>query len=180
MTTMLTFLHPTCIYWLKVIFWILPGLVALWLAIRSPSGGRSIWLVVALYCLVISIDKAVDLQMLAYVSGRWILHRLDSILSLEGGRGPIRTCLCGLCFLLGLGITIYLVRKDRHLSLAKVLALGSLLLIMAYVPLRLLPPLHPLQDPLVNWIIEGSCAGMVWLGLWLGWRKRRNESGRTG
>ena len=134
----------------------------------------------ALYCLVISFEKAVDLQTVFYESGRWALHRLDSLLALEGGRNPIRTGLCGLCFLLGLVVTIFLVWKDKHLSLAKVIALGGLVLIMAYVPLRLLPPLRHLQDPPVSWIIEGSCAGLVWLGFWLGWRKRRNDSGRKG
>ena len=167
------FLNPANKFWINLLLWLIPGLFALWLARRFPCGKRGVWWVVAVYCLVISLDKVIDLQTVMYVSVRCLMLWLRSHLPIAGYWSGIRIGLCVLYLLAGLSVTGYLIRSDTAITRTKIVSLLGLVVILCYVALRLIPPVGAVLEPPVGWFVEGAGFTLVDLGLIQGWLEVR-------
>jgi hypothetical protein len=140
------------------------------LVVRLPRGSRGAWLVVAIYCSVVAADKIVDLQTAVYLTAKWTVGALQPFVELRSHRNAIRVGLVLVLLSIGIGGTVWLVRRDRALDLPRLLALGGLLLVMAMVGGRLVRG-SPFADEVVGWVVEGiGCTGIA-VGLVLGWRR---------
>ena len=151
-----------------LVVWSLLALFALWLVLRLPRGVRGTWLVVAAYCSVVAIDKSIDLQSTFYRLVQWGIDLLDPSLGLRRHRTVLRIALLVPLTALAVGGTLWLVRRDRRLDRARLMAITGLVLVLLLVGLRLLPGLEAI-DETTGWIVEGIACACVGCGLRMGW-----------
>ena len=123
-------------------------------------------------CLVIVLDKAVDLQLIAMTVGKSLVHSIDPEMTHKGTRQSGRAALLGTLFVGGCIGLWMLVRSDRHLDRAKVLSLAGLVGVMAYLGARLVPAVSRALGGEGNGALWGSaielaCCALVWTGLLL-------------
>lgn len=150
---------------LEVLLWAPPALLALRRARSAPPGERRTWAVVAAACVVIVLDKTVDLQAFAMAAGRHLVHAYAPDLAAHGGRPLARAALLGAFFVAGCAGMFALVRGDRRLERRKLLALAGLVGVMAYLGARLVPAVGQRLGPAGGAAIELACCALVWTGL---------------
>jgi hypothetical protein len=151
------------------IVWAALAVGSIALVARLPRDTRGAWLVVAIYCCVVAVDKVVDLQMAAYHTAKWIVDATQPVLGLREHVRAVRLALMVALIALGVGGTVLMVRRDRELDVPRKLAIAGLLLIIAMVGARLVPG-SPFDDVIVDWVVEGVGCACVAAGLVLGWR----------
>lgn len=154
----------------EVALWSLPAVLAWRLWWRSPRGAANGWLVVALVTTVISVDKAIDLQMMALPWLQRLAHWIDPQASRAGGHRLVRVALV-LAFAAVLAAGLWLVlRRDRQLTGPKWLSFAGLVGVVLYLAVRQLLPDDRLGDA-GKWAAELACWAMVLGGeLWGGRR----------
>ena len=157
----------------EVLLWGLPGLAALTLGLRHPVDRRAAWLVAALACAVIALDKGVDLVTPVTNLGRDWVAELSAELRSGGSNQLGRAALLAVLFLGGCLALYLLTRLDRAIDGPKRLTLIGLVGVMGYMGGRLLPVLREsFGNPVVTWGVELTCwAAVVGGELW--GRRRR-------
>lgn len=153
-----------------LVVWTALALAACALVRRQPPGQRGAWIVIALYCAVVALDKAVDLQGMSYLAVRLLPDLLERLTGWSGHRGLLRTLVVVLLAVGALAGTIWLARRDRRLDRARWLAIGGLLAVLLWVGLRPLLP-RDLHDEPIGWAIEAAACLAIAAGLRLGWRR---------
>jgi hypothetical protein len=152
----------------EVALWSLPTLLALALAMRTPVGARGAWWLVSAGCAMIVLDKCVDLQVPFYLAGKEMAHVLDPSLQMRGENLWMRYLLLGVLFLASCTAFFYGLRWDRELSSAKGVALLGLVMVMAYLGIRLLPAMAQYLTEPLRLTLEAICLCVVLAGLWMG------------
>jgi len=144
-----------------------------WLLVRRlPRHERGAWLVVAAYCSVIAIDKAVDLQIAFYSFVQWSVDVLDPWFGLRQHRGVVKVLLLVPMLIVTVGGTIWIVRQDRRLDRSRVFAIAGLVLVVLLVGVRALPGFGFLDEE-VGWGLEAVSCWLIAAGLLLGFRGSR-------
>ena len=157
---------------ITLVVWSVLAAFALRLVWRLPPDRRGAWRVVAGYCSVVAIDKAVDLQTAFYQFVQWSLDTLDPWLGLRQHHRFVRFLLLVPMTAVAVGGTVWLVRRDPHLDRGRKLAIAGLVLVLLLVGLRLLPGFVMLDEQ-TGWVVEGLACLLISIGLLLGWRAER-------
>lgn len=153
-----------------LVVWTALALASCALVGRQPPGRRGAWSVVALYCTIVAVDKAIDLQGMFYVAVRRVPDLVEQMTGWSGHRGIVRTSMVVIVAAGALLGTLWLVRRDRRLDCPRWLAIGGLLAVLLWVGLRpLLPP--DVHDEPIGWAIEAAACLAIAAGLRLGWRR---------
>lgn len=163
---------------ITLVVWAVLAACALRLVRRLPRRERGAWLVVAIYCTIVAVDKAVDLQTVFYRVVQWALDVADPWLGVRAHRNLVKGLLLVPLTIVAVGGTLWLVRRDRHLDRGRKLAIAGLVLVLLLVGLRLLPPFRAL-DETACWVVEGLACGLIAWGLRLGWRTLPGAAART-
>lgn len=163
---------------IEIILWTVPTGLAVRAGLRSGEGRRAVWWVIALACSVITLDKAFDFQILVYRAAKEWVGVLAPGLTSDGGHPLARIALLGALFLIGSGALYWLVRSDRSIDGPKLISLLGLMLVMAYLGLRLAPGLKEALTPAGGHAIELACWGLVVTGTIRARDQRRTKSGR--
>jgi hypothetical protein len=151
---------------LEVLIWGVPAVLAARLATHLPPGHGRTWIIVAVSCAVIVLDKLIDLQMAAMSLGRPVVRRLAPEMTMGGPDRLGRTVLLGILVLLATGALWLLVRADRHWNRPKVQALAGLVGVMTFLGARLIPTFSSaLGSHGLGWAIELGCCALVWKGI---------------
>jgi hypothetical protein len=135
---------------------------------RLPANRRGAWCVVAIYCVVVAVDKIVDLQMVFLQSVRWGLDVLDPWLGLRQHRLLVRVILLLLMAVIAIGGTVALVRRDRDFDAGKKLAISGLILVLLFVMGRMMPVLATVLSQTVCWVLEAVACLLIAIGLRVG------------
>lgn len=148
--------------YLEVAMWALPALLAWRLWWRGRPGARAGWLAIAAICTVISIDKGVDLQMLALPWLQRLAHWIDPEAATNGRDRGVRLGLVAIGALLLAAPLWLLMRLDRQPTGPKVLAAAGLFGVVLYLGARML---LPGLGEVTGWMIEIGCWLLVMVGV---------------
>src|SRR5690606_16768004 len=157
---------------ITLLAWSILALLSWLLVRRLPRAERGAWLVVAAYCSIIAIDKAIDLQLAFYNFAQWCVDALDPWFGLRQHRGIVKFALMIPMLIITVGGTIWVARQDRRLDLSRALAIAGLVLVLLLVGMRILPGFGFL-DEAVGWGFEAVSCALIAAGLVLGWRSSR-------
>lgn len=149
---------------LEVALWALPTALAALLLARSNPGVRAGWLVVALACVVICIDKAIDLQMRLMPWLRQLAHLIDPEASNTGSHRGTRIAIVGGAALMTMAGLWLVLRRDRQFDGPKRIAASGLCGIVCYLGARFLLPPGTTSEA-TDWIVGLCCWGLVMAGL---------------
>jgi len=145
--------------------------VAAVLLVLRPRGGRGLWWFVASACVVIALDKAIDVQTFVFHSAKELTGELLAAVGLAEARKRVKVAMLLAATIVGLAALLWLVRRDRAIDRAKLLACTGLALVMALVGIRAVPGLDRLADPRAGWVVEAIACSCVAAGLWGGFRR---------
>jgi hypothetical protein len=167
------------LYTTEIALWSLPVLLAFALVARNPSGTRLAWVILGAACLCIVLDKAFDILTIVHQTGQQIVKAIDPETRMRGEHLIYRYFLLGGLFGGGSVGLVYCLRRDRDRSRGKVIALTGLLLVLAYIAVRLVPSLKEHLAPPTGWVVEGICYALILWGLIHGWRHVPAEASAT-
>lgn len=155
--------------------WTLLALAAVLFVLRVPAARRGTWLLVALACTVVALDKAVDLQSLAYEVVRGGAHLLEAVLGARAQHAAVKAAI--LLGMTGCGVAaaVWWVRRDRPLDRPRWSAVCGLLLVVVYVGVRFLPGCASLAEEWVGWLVEAVAVALVASGIASAWRTAATE-----
>jgi len=158
----------------EVVLWALPALLAAVLLVRGRPHARAGWLVVALACAVISVDKGIDLQMRAMPWLRDLAHFIDPEAANTGRHRGVRVAIVGGAAALSMAGLWLVLRRDQQLDGPKRLSACGLCGVVCYLGARFLVPPGSIRD-VVGWTVELMC----WTAVTLGgvWGLRRRHAG---
>jgi len=140
----------------EVTIWLIPSLLALLLAIRTPGAERRPWVFIALACCVFAVDELVDIL----GRGHRLAQRMALAIDPNGMRGDTliwRILGLGLAAAIGLAAMLYLFRGGRSAGSGGVprwVAFAGVCVIGAYVIFRLVPRLGPFASGPGGWAIQ--------------------------
>lgn len=150
--------------------WTLLALAAVLLVLRLRRP-RGLWPALAALCVVIAVDKAVDLQTPAFAAAREAARALLGALGLAGARGVVKAALLLGATIVALGVVAVVLRRSPRATRGERLALAAFAAVAALVGLRFVPGLGWLADPRVGWACEALACGLLIAGLADGFRR---------
>lgn len=134
----------------------------------APRDQRQGWWLVAVGLSLIVVDKAFDVHAVLHAVGTWIATGVDPEHQLRGPHAVYRNVVL-LFGLVGACVAVaWWLRRDAHVSRAKLLCLGGLLLVGALLAVRLMPQLEEFLPDWLTKAVELSAWSLVMLGLWQG------------
>lgn len=139
--------------------------------VARHRGPRGLWWLVAAACVVVAVDKAVDLQTHVFATGKAAARAALAALGLDGARKPVKAALLLAGTLAALAAFAWLLRRDRAIDAPKRLACAGLALVVALVGLRFAPGMGWLADVRASWAVEAVACGLVAIGLRGGFRR---------
>jgi len=169
-------------------FWVDAASALLWLAtailsvhvVRAhPRGQRASWVVVSGFSILVVLDKAFDLQMLALEVALAVRDQLGADAAvqeqfdLREHAKLVKAAVLVAATALGLGVALWLARRDRGMDRNRVIALFGVLGVIGYVGLRMVPGVASRLSDVAGWGIEFACWLCVTLGLARGLRSAR-------
>jgi hypothetical protein len=157
--------------WVEVGFWAVPAAGALARFLRGEHGRRLCWLLVCAGCLVITLDKAFDIQVPVHHLGQRLVHDLDPVHRMRGEHLWMRWLLLGGGFLVGTGGLVFVASRDRALDGGKRMSLLGLVLVLGYLGCRMLPQVAQRIEGRTELVIEGVCWILTAAGIVLGDRR---------
>lgn len=150
---------------LEVVLWAAPAGLAAHRFLRTPRGTRATWLLVGAACAVIAVDKAVDLQTVAYHAAKDWIGRYAPELRAGGSAQGWRVALLVAGGTAGLLALWALARRDRQVRTApKLLALSGLAGVIVYLAARLVPTLGEHFTTGLRWSVELTCWALIVTG----------------
>lgn len=166
-------------------FWVDAASALLWLAtailsvhvVRAyPRGMRASWVLVCGFSILVVLDKAFDLQMLALEVALAVRDELGADAAvqeqfdLREHAKAVKAVVLVAATALGLGVALWLARRDRGMDRNRVIALLGVLGVIGYVGLRMVPGVAGRLSAVAGWAIELACWLCVTLGLARGLR----------
>lgn len=150
--------------------WTLLALAAVRLVarLRAPRG---LWPALAALCVVIAVDKAIDLQTPAFAAAREAARALLGALGLADARRAVKAALLVGATLVALGAAIVVLRRSPRATRGERFALAGFAVVAALVGLRFVPGLGWLADPRIGWACEAVACGLLVVGLADGFRR---------
>lgn len=139
--------------------------VALAAKLRAPRG---LWPAFAALCVVIAIDKAVDLQTHAYVAATAMARALLDALGLADARGTVKAALL---VVVAAGIVAVILRSAPRATRGERFALAAFALVAALVGAHFVPGLGWLNASRLDWAGEALACGLLVAGLVDGFRR---------
>jgi hypothetical protein len=174
---MALFEHTNSTYWYEIIVWSIPALLGLWLCLRGRRKERAGWLLVGLSTAGFALDKGVDLHAVLHGLGQTLVHRLDPETHFRDENLILRGFLLGSIFLVGMAGGAWLLRRDQEHTPGKLIALSGVVLVMAYLGLRLMPGVGDyLERTFAGWLVEATAWTLVIGGELAGLRATRGVS----
>lgn len=161
---------------LEAVAWAVPALAGARLALRSARGGRATWVLVALACAGIVLDKLVDVQMVVYRAGKALVDAVDPGSRWRGDHLWMRVLVLGGLFAVGTAGLVGWARLDRARGPGKRLALLGITLVLAFLALRQFPALKPWVAPPRDLVFEGAAWALVLAGVAYGSIVRKSAS----
>lgn len=135
---------------------------------RAPRG---LWWLVAAACIVVAIDKAVDLQTRVFEGGKVALGAVLDGLGIGAARRAAKALALAVVTVGAIASLVWFVRRDRAIDRSKLLAVAGLALVLALVGVRILPGMAWLADPRAGWAVEAVACALVACGLRGGFRR---------
>lgn len=142
--------------------------VALAARLRAPRG---LWPALAALCVVVAVDKAVDLQTPIFAAAREAARALLAAVGLADARRALKATLLVGGTLVALGVVAVVVRRSPRASRGERPALAAFAVVAALVGLRFVPGLGWLADPRLGWACEAVACGLLVAGLADGFRR---------
>lgn len=142
--------------------------VALAAKLRRPRG---LWPALAALCVVIAVDKAVDLQTPAYALARETARAALAAIGLADARRAVKAALLVAGTLVALAALVVLLRRSPRATRGERFAVAAFALVAALVGLRFVPGLGWLADPRLGWACEAVACGLLATGLADGFRR---------
>lgn len=161
---------------IEAVVWAVPALAGARLALGSPRGARATWVLVALSCAVIVLDKLVDVQIVVYRAGKALVHAADPDGRWRGDHLWMRILVLGVLVAAGTVALIGWSRLDRQRGGGKRLALTGLALVIAFLGVRQLPAMSPWVEPPRDLFFEGTAWVLVLAGVAYGSIVRKSAS----
>jgi len=163
----------------SALLWLATAILSVYVVRAYPRGLRASWVLVSGFSILVVLDKAFDLQMLALEVALAVRDELGADAAVqeqfdlrEHGK-LIKAAVLVAATGLGLGVALWLARRDRGMDRNRVVALLGVLGVIGYVGLRMVPGVSSrLSDP-AGWAIEFACWLCVTIGLVRGLRAAR-------
>lgn len=145
--------------------WCTIAFVSCLLLWRRSAARRGVWLVVAGCCVVVALDKAVDLQVVGYELLRVVARAGEALLGAPAHDRRVKAGVLLASTAAAVAAIAWLVHRDRPLDGGRRSALLGILLVLSLVGMRFVPGLPWLADERVGWVIEGLAVACLCLGL---------------
>lgn len=167
----------------SALLWLATAILSVQVVRAHPRGVRASWVLVCGFSILVVLDKAFDLQMMALEFAKLVRDvllgdpQLQQSLQfdLRGHRNELKAGVLLAATAIGLGAVVWFVRRDRGMDRNRVLALLGVLGVIGYVGLRMVPRVAERISPLGGYGIEVASWLCVTLGLALGLRKARMQ-----
>jgi hypothetical protein len=149
--------------------WAALAIVAARLVQRAPTSRHAAWALVAACCVVVAVDKTVDLQTAFYALAQRAVGALDPLLGLRARRDLVRVVLVVPALATVVLGGRWLARRNRAWGRAERLAMAGIALVLVYVGLRLLPGMGSVVDSGTDRVLELAALLLIASGAQLAW-----------
>lgn len=167
----------------SALLWLATAILSVHVVRAYPRGLRGSWVLVSGFSILVVLDKAFDLQMLALEVALMVRDALTDDPAVREQRSLsfdlrehaklVKAAVLVSATALGLGVALWLARRDRGMDRNRVLALLGVLGVIGYVGLRMVPGVASRLSDVAGWGIELACWLCVTAGLARGLRAAR-------
>lgn len=165
----------------SALLWLATAILSVHVVRAYPRGLRTSWVVVSGFSILVVLDKAFDLQMLALEVALMVRDALSAdpavqeqlSFDLREHAKAVKAVVLVAATALGLGTALWLARRDRGMDRNRVIALLGVLGVIGYVGLRMVPGVASRLGEVAGWAIEFACWLCVTTGLARGLRAAR-------